>query len=340
MADPAGRKRITIYDLAMLAEASPSTVSAVLSGNWRKRRISERMAQRIQELARQHGYALNMQARALRKERSGIIGMIVPMYDNRYFSSIAQTFEQMARARGLLPIVTSTQRDPALEAEAASAMLAYQVETLICTGTTDPDQIHDLCAAAGVPTLNLDLPGTKAASVISDNYAGALTLTRQALATAKGEGQFIFLGGRATDHNTRERIRGFLDAHTEQGLSVDPANILTGGYAADKAYEALSHHLASTGRLPPGLFVASTITLEGVVRFFGDHPDLNMTELSIACFDWDPFVAVLGKNIFMVRQDVTAMMRHIFDLVDGRAEAPTLIEVPLVPMEFDDDAPT
>ncbi len=334
MADPAGRKRITIYDLAMLAEASPSTVSAVLSGNWRKRRISEKMALHIQELARQHGYALNMQARALRKERSGIIGMIVPMYDNRYFSSIAQTFEQMARARGLLPIVTSTQRDPALEAEAARAMLAYQVETLICTGTTDPDQIHDLCAAAGVPTLNLDLPGSKAASVISDNHAGALDLTRQALATGAGEGAFLFVGGRATDHNTRERIRGFLDAHAERGLSVDPGNLLTQGYAAGKAYEALSGYLERTGRFPPGLFVASTITLEGVVRFFDDRPDLDMTEISVACFDWDPFVALLGKNIFMVRQDVSTMMRHIFELLDDESPpSPRLIEVPLVRAE-------
>lgn len=41
--------------------------------------------------------------------------MIVPKYDNRYFGSIAEKFEEMARARGLLPIITCTRRQPELE---------------------------------------------------------------------------------------------------------------------------------------------------------------------------------------------------------------------------------
>lgn len=50
--------------------------------------------------------------------------MIVPKYDNRYFGSIAEKFEEMARARGLLPIITCTRRQPELEIEAARAMLS------------------------------------------------------------------------------------------------------------------------------------------------------------------------------------------------------------------------
>ncbi len=86
------RKRPTIYDLAALAGTSPTAVSAVLSGSWKKRRISERLASRIMDLAKEQGYALNFQARALRRERSNIIGMIVPKYDNRYFGAMAERF--------------------------------------------------------------------------------------------------------------------------------------------------------------------------------------------------------------------------------------------------------
>jgi DNA-binding LacI/PurR family transcriptional regulator len=34
-------KKITIYDLAELSGVSASAVSAILNGNWKKRRISE-----------------------------------------------------------------------------------------------------------------------------------------------------------------------------------------------------------------------------------------------------------------------------------------------------------
>ena len=146
-------KRTTIYDLAELAGTSASAVSAVLNGNWKKRRISVKLAEKITKLAEEQGYALNMQASVLRRDRSKIIGMIVPKYDNRYFASIVEQFEMLARARGLFPIITCTQRDPALEVEAARAMLSYQVDCLVATGATDPDRIVDLCAAAGVRTI-------------------------------------------------------------------------------------------------------------------------------------------------------------------------------------------
>ncbi len=94
-------KRTTIYDLAELAGTSASAVSAVLNGNWKKRRISAKLAERITKLAEEQGYAVNMQASVLRRERSKIIGMIVPKYDNRYFGSIVEQFEVRARERGL-----------------------------------------------------------------------------------------------------------------------------------------------------------------------------------------------------------------------------------------------
>ena len=170
-------KRTTIYDLAQLAGASPSAVSSVLNGTWKKRRISQKLAARVMKLAEEQGYAVNAQASLLRRERSHIVGMIIPKYDNRYFGQIAEQFEARARASGLFPVVTCTQRDPDLEFEAAKELISYQAECLIATGATDPDRISAFCEAAGVQSINLDLPGQGAPSVISDNFSGARTLT-------------------------------------------------------------------------------------------------------------------------------------------------------------------
>lgn len=131
-------KRTTIYDLAQLAGASPSAVSSVLNGTWKKRRISQKLAERVMKLAEEHGYAVNAQASLLRKDRSHIIGMIVPKYDNRYFGEIAEQFEARARASGYFPVVTCTQRDPELEFEAAKELVSYQAECLIATAPPIP----------------------------------------------------------------------------------------------------------------------------------------------------------------------------------------------------------
>ena len=135
------KRKFTIHDLAELAGVSASTVSAVLNGNWQQRRIADATATRVRELALTHKYTINRQASGLRKGRSGLIGMIIPMHDNRFFSGMSQVFEKLARERHWYPIVVSTLRDPALELETVSTLISYRIEYLVVAGATDPDSI-------------------------------------------------------------------------------------------------------------------------------------------------------------------------------------------------------
>ena len=157
-------KKSTIYDLARMADTSPTTVSAILNGTWRERRVGAETAERVLALADKLKYTVNRQARGLRKSRSGLIGMIIPMHDNRFFSGMSQTFEEQARLRDLHPMVVSTLRDPRLEVETVETLLSYQVEHLLITGATDPDAVSRVCRRHGVPHVNVDLPGRLAPS--------------------------------------------------------------------------------------------------------------------------------------------------------------------------------
>lgn len=339
MTKPRGKlgKRLTIYDLAKLAGVSPTAVSSVLNGTWKKRRISATLAERIKHIADENGYALNMQASGLRRDKSRLIGMIVPKYDNRYFGSIVEKFESMARDRGLFPIITCTQRNPELEVQAARAMISHQVDCLIATGATDPDRITRICSKAGVRSLNLDLPGKLASSVISDNFQGALELTKRILSasaeTRSPNEPILYVGGR-TDHNTLERIKGFTQAHEEAGIQVDNSLILATGYAPEKAQIALEELAAKRGKLPSAMFVNSTIPLEGVMRWIKTTGHYGDNIPHIGCFDWDPLVSVFNENILMVRQDVSTMLKTLFQLIDKGTENPQLIEIPTIFYRF------
>ncbi|SLN65899.1 HTH-type transcriptional regulator DegA [Roseivivax jejudonensis] len=317
-------RRTTIYDIAELAGTSPSAVSAILNGSWKKRRIAETTAQRVIDIAEAEGYARNLQASALRSDRSNVIGMIMPKYDNRYFGAIAEQFEAKARARGLFPVITCTERDPELEVAAAREMIGYRVDCIIATGATDPDRITRTAAAAGIRTLNLDLPGREAPSVISDNYNGARELALLLLdRIGPASGPLLFVGGRGTDHNTAERIRGVRDAHEARGLALPESHVLTCGYASDKAQSALD---TLAFDVPEALFVNSTISLEGVVRWMRS----NGQTLPFGCFDWDPFAALLEENVGMVKQDVTALVSTIFDRLDEPSGEADVIQIPCI----------
>lgn len=328
------QKKTTIYDLAKIVNVSPGAVSSVLNGTWQKRRISQKLADRVIAVAQEQGYSVNAQASFLRREQTNIIGMIVPKYDNRYFGDIAEKFEARARTKGLFPVITCTQRDPELEYEAARELISYQAECLVSTGATDPDRITALCAASGVKSINVDLPGAAAPSVISDNYSGAHDLTNLILDRCEAEldwlGPLRFVGGRLSDHNTAARLEGFLDAQRARGISVPKAHVMANGYSAARAAAALEDLQPFE---PVGIFVNSTITLEGVVRWFRDL-DKGAHLVRYGCFDWDPFGAFLPNNVGMVEQNVEGMLDEAFRLIEKGGKPDEKILIPCILREF------
>ncbi|KTT32671.1 LacI family transcriptional regulator [Pseudomonas oryzihabitans] len=318
---PAGKKKATIYDLSQLSGSSASTVSAVLNGSWRKRRIKEATAQLIQSLAEEHGYSTNLQARGLRQSRSGLVGLMLPLYDNRFFSALAQGFEARVRARGLCPLVVSGCRDPELERSTVESLLAYSIDELFIAGATDPDSIHSACERAGVRHLNLDLPGTLATSVISDNYAGAFELTQAILNALLPvhdllPGDLCLFGG-YSDYASRERIGGFLAAKKAHfGTAASDDVFSAPGYSPALTRQALTAYIQRHGRLPKGVFINSTINLEGLLGVLPQPSSAPVTDLVVGCFDYDPFASFLPFPIYMMQQNVDRILELAFELMD------------------------
>ena len=315
-------RKSTIYDLAELARVSASTVSAVLNGTWRDRRIAEKTALRVQRLADAQKYSVNRQASGLRTSRSGLIGMIIPLHDNRFFSGMSQVFEKLARDRHWYPIVVSTLRDPALEIQTVRTLISYRIEHLVVAGATDPDSVGRLCRTHGVAHVNVDLPGTLATSVISDNLWGAQQLTRALIERstplrAAKRNKPYFVGGVAADYATRRRIEGFSDVVHAKFGKVDPGQVDACGYEGDLAEAAVRALYRRLGGLPRAMFINSTIALEGVVRFLKTLPAEELERCAFGCYDWDPFASVLSFPLLMVRQDVEGLLGEAFRIIDS-----------------------
>lgn len=325
-------RKATIFDIAKLAGASPSTVSAALSGAWKSRRISETTVELIRRIADEQGYSTNMQARGLRQARSGLVGMIIPVHDNRYFSSMSQSFESFARDRGLVPVIASSMRDPDEERRIVQTLISYAVDYIFVAGATDPAAITDLCNAANLRHVFVDLPGPGAPSVISDNYHGAKVLTQtlldaQAHSADPARDRLFFIGGVATDYATSRRIEGFRDVLTAAGLPPDPDQIIACGYPPRRAMQEVAALCDRLGGLPAGLFVNSLTAFEGVLGHFVHLPPGSFDTSVIGCYDYDPFAAYLQFPVHMVRQDSHRLIAEAYCLIDTPHPGITVKEV-------------
>lgn len=325
-------RKSTIYDIARLSGASPSTVSAALSDSWRARRIAESTVETIRRIAAEQGYSTNMQARGLRQARSGLVGMVIPLHDNRFFSSMSQSFEALARDRGMVPIIASSMREPKEERRVVETLISYAVDYLFIAGATDPEAVTAMCRAADLRHVFVDLPGRGAPSVVSDNYKGASDLTRRLLADCTITGQtsrdrVFFLGGDAADYASARRIAAFRDVLTEAGQPPLPEQVIACGYAPRSATREIAALCDRLGGLPAGVFVNSLTAFEGVVGHLASLPLDHLRSTVIGCYDYDPFAAYLQFPVHMVRQDAHGLIREAYRMIDENPQDPVMTMV-------------
>lgn len=319
----------TIYDVAKAAGASASTVSAALSGSWKGRRIRPETVARVKDAAASLGYALNRQARGLRQARSGLVGMILPVHDNRFFSSLSQHFATEVRRRGLCPVIVSTRREPDEEVRTVEDLLSYVVDSLFIAGATNPDALSLMCREAKLRHVFLDLPAEHSPSVVGDNQAGADRLTRRLLDLMPEvgdarRGRIHFLGGDETLYATSRRLSAFRAAVTTRVGQFDADQVVACGYGPATAAREMERLVERLGGLPAALFINSIPVFEGAMSYLVRLPPESFSETAIGCYDYDPFGAFLPFPVHMVAQNASALIARGFALLDAGVEEPVL----------------
>lgn len=315
------QKNINIRDIAQALNVSTSTVSAALNGTWEKRRVKQETAERIQECAAQMGYRVNLQARALRTSNSGLVALIMPEHNNRFFSDLAQFFSAEARARNLCPVIVSTERNSEEEIETVHDLARFSIDSLFVAGAVSPEKISAYCRASKIAHVFIDQPCADAPSVVTDNYAGSQKLTQAILEKAKFdlEGQrnhLYFFGGDARLYASSQRVRGFEDFLKSQNMPLVTNQVLAKSYDTRVSEAEFQNLYERLGGLPAALYINSLSALEGAMRFLSKLPNREIDACTIGCFDYDPMLQFNRFPMFMIRQRFRLLVRTAFQVLD------------------------
>src|SRR5947209_18653989 len=88
---------VTLADIARELGVSKMTISRAINNH---PLINTETRERVLEVARRMNYQPNQYARALATKRSYLIGIVVPVLMNIYFSEVSSSFEAVARRAG------------------------------------------------------------------------------------------------------------------------------------------------------------------------------------------------------------------------------------------------
>lgn len=216
----------TIYDVAKVAGVSPKTVSRVLN---RDAPVSKATRDAVEAAIAQLGYVPSNAARTMRSSKTGLIGLISGAISEAETSPeqsglpeiyIFQGVQKVLRDAGKTLLIADTGGDEANIPTLMRTFAEHRVEGLVYVA---PYHQHVVLpkppgSEALVIANGFDAEGTPC--VVPDDYAGQKALTERLIEI--GHRRIAYLTLPEGLVATRERLQGFIDAHTEAGLEVDP----------------------------------------------------------------------------------------------------------------------
>ncbi|HHP7240658.1 MAG TPA: LacI family DNA-binding transcriptional regulator [Cyclobacteriaceae bacterium] len=131
-------KKTSISDIAKAAGVSIASVSYVLNGMEKEKRVSQRVAEKIRATASYLNYQPSHIARSLRQGSTKTLGLVVADIANEFFGNLAKSIEVEAYNKGYSVIFGSSDEDPVKSKMLSTALVNRQVDGLIITPVGDP----------------------------------------------------------------------------------------------------------------------------------------------------------------------------------------------------------
>ncbi len=311
--------KLTINEIAELAQVAKSTVSKALNG---QKGVSEGKRKFILKLAEQLDYHPNASAQALASNRSGSVGLVLPhqaVYSlaGAYWSSVITAVALEARSHNYNLMILSPGLDDDMAGPIESVLKRRNVDGLILSAEHLDARTVSTLILEDVPFVFIGRsPSVQHYSVDVDNEAGARCLT--AHMASKGRKRIACLAGPADYLYTQQRISGYRQALRDAGLEWSA--IEYSSYLSEEISVALIRLLAQHPNID-ALFITAggEFVLDAIDALRRQKSDLS--DFGISVFDDYRFFDYLGIPISRIRQPLsqigTTAASTLFSLIEG-----------------------
>ncbi len=219
-------RRVTLRDIAKLAEVHPGTASRALSDDENlKKLVNPETAKRVQKIAKDLKYNPDPAARSLKTRRSHSVGVLIPDITNPLFPPIIRGIEDCLAESGFVVLLGNTDDDSKREKMLLDGMLSRRVDAMIlATAKRDHDVAVEIVSQdLPLVLVNRVLDNHAIPSVSTDDMAGIRMSVNHLLGL--GHTKIAHLAGPQEFSTGANRIKSFYLTMNAAGIDVDPRMI-------------------------------------------------------------------------------------------------------------------
>lgn len=286
----------TLKDVAKRAGTTAATVSYVLNEK-EGRYISEETKKKVLDAARELDYVKCNGASSLKGKKRKLIGILIPQFENQFFTRIVISSEAIFVKHGYDLIICNTLDSPEREKAILNRMIQQRVDGIILTPTKEGTQNTELIRRVGMKMVVVDrpLPGVKDFFWVATNnygcgYVGAHYLMH------KGHRKIGYVGWNSKIPDLEARREAVFAAAEDSGVDVQGICVAEGGFSAEEGYR-LTAQLLSDHPDITAIFYGFNIQALGGIKCLTERNISIPEDLSVMIIGSPEWVRA-GKNDF------------------------------------------
>ena len=312
---------VTIREGADAAGVSTATVSRALSG---VQTVDPELVARVRQSAEALGYRANRVARALRRQSTQTVGLVIPDITNPFFPPVVQAVEKELRRGGLSLLLSDAGDDVDIEAELVRNLFDHQIDGLlisVCDRIASRPAVE--LAASRVPVLQIDQRAATEVPYVGVDQADAVS---QILGHLHEQGcqSFAYIGPRQEISPATERLDEFLaqvaplDAAAADRVCLGDSSLSWGHQAAAK--------LLSRPDRPDAIICATDQIALGTLRALSEHRMKVPGDVAVTGFDDTVLASACDPALTSIRQPLeelgTGAVRALTSAIEQHLSQP------------------
>lgn len=325
-------KRHSIKDIASKLDVSITTVSFVLNGKAKEKRISDEVAAKILKYADEINYRPNQLAQSLRTGKTHILVVMVEDISNYFFSKIARIIEDIAYEKGYKVLFCSNENNDDRSRELIQLFFERQVDGFIIIPSPGIKSHIQMLMDNKIPVVLFDrfFPDLETNYVVLNNenatYKGTLHLI---------ESNFKKIGFITIDvaqTQMTDRLKGYQKALQENGLEEFVLKIPYQETGSKNGKKLFLKFLKENPKLDAVFFSTNYLTQVGLEVIQEKLPE-KVYEFGIITFDDNDLFKIYSPSISAVAQPLEKfgkeLMKIMMDLLESGTDKRPLHKVVL-----------
>lgn len=317
------QKPATIKEIAKRLNVSISTVSRALHDH---PGIGLRTKMRVQQIATELNYVPNQAAISFKQGKTKTIGVILPNFNEEFFSMALTAIEDMAQNHGYTVLTGQSLDNVEREKNYVATMQKYRVDGVLVSlskNTTDFAPFEQLMAS-GIPVVFFDrIPQSLDAYKVSCDLSKATGQLVDLLVEQKHK-RIGFINGPESMASFKERADGFMESVKKHKLNDKDISVVSTDMTKEQTNDAIKKLLDKKDRPTAIIAFNDYVALEAIkftreqgLKINEDVSFVSYANLPITTYLEQGLVASVEQFPYEQAEKATEML---FALLDEKSD--------------------